>query len=202
MRKITKKGIDVLRNEFPVLTNLMMRDVVGGNKCLGEAIYVAFDMMGMNMSQDAVDNQIVDYLVDKGIYPDRRTAFDAYNSNGVNASHAGGIIESFIEGITCGSGQTNTEDIRIVYFALDNDGNAHAGIYQGDVTINGELYFRVKDKNGTTWNIPYVENNSNILGVGFIPKACDDEGSGSGGGSGSGSGSGSGNYCGSGSGWY
>lgn len=192
MRKITKKGIDVLRNEFPVLTNLMMRNIVGGNKCLGEAIYLAYEMMGMSMSQEAIDNQIVDYLVDRGVYPDEQAAVNAYNSNGINASHCAGILDSFIGDITCASSQTNTEDIRIVYFKLDNNGNAHAGIYQGDTFINGVKFFQVKDKNGVTFNIEYAGPNGtdNILGLGFIPKACDDDGSESGGGSGSDSGSG------------
>ena len=178
MRKMTKLGIDELRKEFPVLTRLMMKEALGGNKCLGEAIHMAKSRMGMYVAQDEIDTRIVDYLFDIGAFPGK-TKWEIgkiYNENGVPATYSSGILQHFFDGIICGGiGQTNTESIAVVVFDTTIGNTAHAGIYVEDVVQDGVLCFKAIDKNGTTFTIPYLDekNRSNVFCTYVIPEGVD-----------------------------
>ena len=143
-RKVEKGGIEALRSEFPVLTLPMMAMILGGNnKCVGEAFFLAAGFAGLNyVTQQGVEEMIIDYLVYGKHYKDRNAAIQGYANNGLTSTQTQGAFNYFCESLYIGCANTNSEEVKIAVFvtARDNQGKiieGHAAIHKGDMTGGG-----------------------------------------------------------------
>ena len=114
MKKITKIGIDALREEFPVITTQMMKIIMAGdgNKCVAEALFNVSNCGGWGLTYDYIENKIVDYIsASKGI---TKAAAGIYlNEKGLTNNETHQVITMIYGGMgaTCGSATTGACNI-------------------------------------------------------------------------------------------
>lgn len=156
MKKISRKDLQALRRQFPVLTEFEMRGCVGGNNAntSWDCLFNCMHYMDPSRSTQDYYNEFVD-----------RYNYDPKSTGGVFSNNEGDALETFGFKNVSTNSMKNSKDYHYVIILDNNDGTSHAVIALSIPGEDGTFSYNDPTRGGQ-----YRGNKSDIISIYQIKK--------------------------------
>lgn len=137
MKKISRKDLQALRRQFPVLTEFEMRGCVGGNNAntSWDCLFNCMHYMDPSRSTQDYYNEFVD-----------RYNYDPKSTGGVFSNNEGDALETFGFKNVSTNSMKNSKDYHYVIILDNNDGTSHAVIATSIPVEDGTFSYYDRNK--------------------------------------------------------